>query len=510
MNLTILAGNVLYPILLRWFIIFLSSIVRKRSNRKVYLRYLLLNGRHLYSSLFGSQQTWLLLIQQGLLIFTQIFMTMVLSSSYDPSFENALFRSVNARHAGFSVAPMSAMNSGVLIMILSFMYLAPAPYISMLKSSDLHFAGQDSFHSAADGDDYFGSFVKDDNGNENDAHDNENDAHDNKEGTSIVRFEGDTPPPSLSAKSRKLSIKMARDNKSMQQQASQSLYRRSQFSLGRGTLRRRRSAMYDEEMIDTRLLLLTMYGDGQPVPLKIRVGLRARAVLFQARVMGGSFMNSVKPDIYFLFFAWWFICACENFQVTFDVTIPSTNTTVPVSNANKVFDTLFEVVSSFGNVGLTMGEEKPGSVAAFAADLGGFSILMLVVVQFAGKLRLFPNMTDSALSVIMPIDADEVLSDEWMKKAVSRDEGSDYSFDLGLCDPEEEEEEEEEEGCEEAAARGTVVSEDEEFREAPSMSVSFAEPSRGGLKRDWKRDPADNTIPLLSNSSSNNNNANRV
>ena len=86
MNLTILCGNVLYPILLRWLIIFLSSCVNKKSNRKVYLRFLLLNGRHLYSSLFGSQQTWLLLIQQMFLIFTQIFMTMVLSSSYDPTF----------------------------------------------------------------------------------------------------------------------------------------------------------------------------------------------------------------------------------------------------------------------------------------------------------------------------------------------------------------------------------------------------------------------------------------
>ena len=60
----ILHGNVMYPIVLRWSIIFMSAITPKSWSRKVYFRYLLLNGRHLHSNLFGSQQTWLLLIQQ--------------------------------------------------------------------------------------------------------------------------------------------------------------------------------------------------------------------------------------------------------------------------------------------------------------------------------------------------------------------------------------------------------------------------------------------------------------
>jgi len=61
----VLFGNVLYPLLLRWIIIGMSAHCTKpMSSRKVYLRYLLLNGRHLYSSLFGSQQTWMLFIQQ--------------------------------------------------------------------------------------------------------------------------------------------------------------------------------------------------------------------------------------------------------------------------------------------------------------------------------------------------------------------------------------------------------------------------------------------------------------
>ena len=64
LNMLILHGNVMYPIVLRWSIIFMSAITPKSWSRKVYFRYLLLNGRHLHSNLFGSQQTWLLLIQQ--------------------------------------------------------------------------------------------------------------------------------------------------------------------------------------------------------------------------------------------------------------------------------------------------------------------------------------------------------------------------------------------------------------------------------------------------------------
>jgi hypothetical protein len=544
MNCAILCGNVLYPILLRWLIILLSSIVRKQTNRKVYLRYLLLNGRHLYSSLFGSQQTWLLLIQQLILIFTQIGMTMALSSSYDPTFENALFRSVNARHAGFTTVALTGMNSGVLIMILSFMYLAPAPYIAMLKQSDLHYntsgsiAGE-SFHSATgnEEDDFFEA-LDEESGNASPR-------------ATKTRFEEDTPPPSISSKSRKLSVKMARDNKPLHLQVSQPVSqnlsmtaRRTQY--GRSSVaasRRRRSHMLEEEMIDTRLLILTMYDNGKRVPLSKRVSLRAKAVWFQATLMGGQFLSSVRPDIFFLFFAWWFICACEGFMVTFEVVIPN-NSTVVDTNANKVFSTLFEVVSSFGNVGLSMGEEAPGSVCAFAADLKGWSIIMLIIVQFAGKLRLFPNMTDSALSVINPVDASEVLSDEWLSKAVSSRDSS-YDNLIGLNEEEEEEEEggkEEKEGGGEfgrnirssmpvaVQAGGKRQEDDAEeerddtFYEASGSSlrstVSFAEKrmdndgkkdEEGGLlKRDWKRGDDGLRVPLLKGGNNTRGNVNNV
>jgi len=66
--------------MIRWIVIFLSAnCTSKTSSRKVYFRYLLLNGRHLYSNLFGSQQNWMLFIQQFSLITMQMALTMILT-----------------------------------------------------------------------------------------------------------------------------------------------------------------------------------------------------------------------------------------------------------------------------------------------------------------------------------------------------------------------------------------------------------------------------------------------
>ena len=45
LNLLVLHGNVLFPVLLRWVVALLSAASDKRSSRKVYFRFLLINGR---------------------------------------------------------------------------------------------------------------------------------------------------------------------------------------------------------------------------------------------------------------------------------------------------------------------------------------------------------------------------------------------------------------------------------------------------------------------------------
>ena len=56
LNLLVLHGNVLFPVLLRWVVALLSAASDKRSSRKVYFRFLLINGREATHAIRGLGQ----------------------------------------------------------------------------------------------------------------------------------------------------------------------------------------------------------------------------------------------------------------------------------------------------------------------------------------------------------------------------------------------------------------------------------------------------------------------
>ena len=331
-NMLVLHGNVLHPIFLRWIIIMLSAVTPRYSSRKVYFRYLLLNGRHLYSNLFGSQQTWLLLLQQVALILIQVSFTVWMTPRH-PTISIALFEAVNVRHAGFSVIPLPDLSAGILIMFISFMYLAPMPYIAMLKSTMCSAAPP-----AGDG------------------------------GDSISRRrasdDSDLIPVGITQNSRNLSLNMAKDNVGIERRHQADSFRWSEKAYSRNELSSvtRKSIMKEKlatkEMLDTRLLILTMYGEGQVVPWDIRIGLRLSAVIYQCRKLWSNFWSGVKLDMFLIWLCWWMICCIEQFKC----------------NGEKIFYLLFEIVSSFGNVGLSLGSiNNEHSNCSFAADLEWYS-----------------------------------------------------------------------------------------------------------------------------------------
>lgn len=47
----------------------------------------------------------------------------------------AIFMSVNTRHAGFSSVDLDSQNSGILVLFLAMMFLAPTPFVVVLKYS---------------------------------------------------------------------------------------------------------------------------------------------------------------------------------------------------------------------------------------------------------------------------------------------------------------------------------------------------------------------------------------
>ena len=170
-NILVLAGNVMFPVLLRWIIIGLNYAAPRDSSRKgrsmsgclavcisdlpipvspdvqlpVYFRYLLFNGRKSYFNIFSSQQTWLLVIFQLSSIFIQTLLILIFS--YDdlefptkqPDFwlhlHGALFAAINSRHSGFAMTGMTRFKCAILVVFVLMMFLAPVPFIVILNHS---------------------------------------------------------------------------------------------------------------------------------------------------------------------------------------------------------------------------------------------------------------------------------------------------------------------------------------------------------------------------------------
>jgi hypothetical protein len=129
-----LAGNTFWPILLRWTIIFMNKLARDDSSRKVYFRYLLINGRQHYPRLFTSQETWLLLAVQVLFLIFQSLCLVHMGT--DVNRNQAVFESINTRHAGFTAVRLEEQNAGILVLFLVMMFLAPTPFVVVLHRTE--------------------------------------------------------------------------------------------------------------------------------------------------------------------------------------------------------------------------------------------------------------------------------------------------------------------------------------------------------------------------------------
>jgi len=353
-GMLVLHGNVLYPACLRWIIVGLSARAAKDSNRKVYFRYLLLHGRKLYSHLFSSQATWLLVATQLALISAQIAVTLLVSRN-DKGFRDrsgalrldiAAFEAVNTRHAGFTAVDLAHLHGGTLLLQMAMMWLAPVPLVAALRSSS-----QPTQHRAA----------------------------------------------SLAAPSTASLDERDRRHASG---------RRITVALGAGPLdaegRPRLSSEtaceppsheVPDAMVDTRALLLERYPDRSP-PWTERVTTRLEAFAYHCKRAARNAYAAAgfHRDAALIFFAWFLIAVLQNFRAT--------RADDTCDNTQGLFYTAFELASAFGNVGLSLGSIKaPTANASFSMDLNTPSLLILILVQLFARTRDMPRRIDSSLTL---------------------------------------------------------------------------------------------------------------
>jgi len=357
---------------------------------------------------------------------SQVVLTTLLTSHPTPSFSSSLFESVNVRHAGFDCIDLNNLSSGVLVMFIAMMYLAPMPYISALKTTML------KINKKSNEEDMMESRL----GLSNCSGTSFNGSQDLESGHKTPV--GASFP--VTKNSRKLCLTLSKDNKNAMSQNnlvvgggshSEKAIRRSGISTfsRKSIIRKSKSRLGESSKIDerneldTRLLILTEFEEGEKVPLSVKVGWRLRAVRHQMTILLHYFYDRIKakPGIVFLFFTWFLVCCIEGFQ----------------DQTPAVFNALFEIVSCFGNVGLSLGTTKGTAGVAFSHDLSAESMLLLIVVMVAGRVREIPSKVDAVLTITHPVNVDKVLTEAWLNKSVfdGEDEDDDDETDDDVYTP---------------------------------------------------------------------------
>jgi hypothetical protein len=81
----------------------------------------------------------------------------------------------------------------------------------------------------------------------------------------------------------------------------------------------------------------------------------------------------------------------------------------------KIFYVIFELVSAFGNVGLSMGSLKSNS-SSFSSDLNWASLILVMLVEILGRTRELPNQLDGALEMARPAKPEEYLRSSFIEQ----------------------------------------------------------------------------------------------
>ncbi|CCK69381.1 Trk1p KNAG_0C02700 [Huiozyma naganishii CBS 8797] len=105
--------------------------------------------------------------------------------------------------------------------------------------------------------------------------------------------------------------------------------------------------------------------------------------------IGAHLRKQLSFDLWFLFLGLFVICLCENSKIQ-DTTRPNFN----------VFSILFEIVSAYGTIGLSLG--YPETNQSFSAQFTSLSKLVIILMLIRGRCRGLPYSLDRA--IILPSD----------------------------------------------------------------------------------------------------------
>ncbi|GLB38209.1 putative cation transport protein [Lyophyllum shimeji] len=142
----ILAGNVAFPIFLRFTIWILKKLLPKTSRVNETLQFLLDHPRRCFILLFPSLQTWYLVLISGGLTLSGWFFFMVLDIG-NPGTESiplgvrfvvGFFQNVAVRSAGFAIVTLSVLVAAVKFFFVIMMYISVYPIAMGIRSTNVY------------------------------------------------------------------------------------------------------------------------------------------------------------------------------------------------------------------------------------------------------------------------------------------------------------------------------------------------------------------------------------
>lgn len=143
----LLAGNTLFPVLLRLDIWLINICGPKQTRLRATTRFLLDHPRRTFFSLFPAYETWNLvfitIIFQGFAWGMYVALNAhnsVIETPYTTSeyLLAGFFQSVAIRHGGFYIVTLSSLAPGMLVLYITYMYISNYPAVLALRASNVY------------------------------------------------------------------------------------------------------------------------------------------------------------------------------------------------------------------------------------------------------------------------------------------------------------------------------------------------------------------------------------
>ncbi|CAB4255138.1 some similarities with Saccharomyces cerevisiae YJL129C TRK1 Component of the Trk1p-Trk2p potassium transport system [Maudiozyma barnettii] len=368
----IIIGNTGFPILLRFIIWIMFKISPELSHIRESSGFLLDHPRRCFTLLFPESATWWLLLTLVVLNFTDFILFIILdlgSTVLKPISKgyrvlDGLFQAVSTRTAGFGVVDLSQLNAATQVSYMLMMYVSVLPLAISIRRTNVYeeqslglygeVESESEGEESADEEEEEEGSDEDENEdeNENDDDDDDDDDDDKIYNSDIAErsnhsLEDTIEGSSQSNKSSTLSHRSSQNNKRKKKKKKKSKKKK----------RKRGSGEPESEHMSTKSFI------------------------------GQHLRKQLSFDLWFVFLGLFIICICENDKIK-DQTMPNFN----------VFSILFEVVSAYGTVGLSLG--YPTTNQSFSARFTTLSKLVIICMLIRGRNRGLPYSLDRA--IILP------------------------------------------------------------------------------------------------------------